>query len=111
MPKKEYPVKFIRIHKRTWVVHKIDNGFSAADENKRYRWRFLRIEAPRVIRRLAKFGLKAEAEAEAVDTYSVCDEIKFCHIYVTFKNDEEEAEFMMKSLANIITVTDYHYTD
>lgn len=96
MPKKEYPVKFIRtnVRKRKWFVHKVETGgFSSADEDPRYRWKFYNeVEAPRVIRRLAKFGLKAEAVN--IDKYSMIDAQRFCNLYVTFKNDIEEAEFI-----------------
>jgi hypothetical protein len=111
MPSKEYPVKFIRtnVRKRKWYVHQIvTGGLSTADEDDRYRWHFYyEQEAPRVIRRLAKFGLKAEVDIDLAR--AVISGKRLCHISVTFKNDIDEAEFILNALADRITLTDYHY--
>ena len=108
----QYPTKFIRdpSKKRTWYIHHvIDGEESHADDIEDYKWHFGSEDAAKkAVRRLAKFNLKAMMKVDnnfpesstslrGTDAYIIS---------VSFKSDEDEAEFMLKALSNQITL--YH---
>lgn len=102
----KYVVKFIRDDEHTvkplraWYIHNIGESVDLRGYPY-HKWRFTnRQSARRAIRRLHRFKLNFKAKMYPIGYNWV--------ILLTFKTDEDEAEFMLKALSDQLTLTHFY---